>query len=77
MSRATSFYTTFQQLTLSLGVCMAATILQISTAAHGVQHPELRDFALAFWIIAAISFTAIIPNLAFAPDAGSSLTQTP
>lgn len=77
MSRATSFYTTFQQLTLSLGVCMAATILQISTAAHGVQHPELRDFALAFWIIAAISFTAIIPNLAFAPDAGSRLTQTP
>lgn len=76
MSRATSFYTTFQQLTLSLGVCMAATILQISTAAHGVQHPQLRDFALAFWIIAGISFTAIIPNLAFAPDAGSRLTET-
>lgn len=74
MSRATSFYTTFQQLTLSLGVCMAATILQISTAAHGVQHPQLRDCALAFWIIAAISFTAIIPNLSFARDAGASLT---
>lgn len=74
MSRGTSFYTTFQQLTLSLGVCLAATILQISTAAHGVLHPGLHDFALAFWIIAAISFTAIFPNLAFSPDAGARLT---
>ncbi|KAK0340555.1 hypothetical protein LTR94_030035, partial [Friedmanniomyces endolithicus] len=31
MSAATSFYATFQQLTLSLGICIAATVLELGT----------------------------------------------
>ncbi|RVU04089.1 MFS transporter [Novosphingobium umbonatum] len=74
MSKATSFYTTFQQVTLSLGVCFAATSLQLSMLWRGVERPDLPDFALAFWIVAGVSFLAIFPNWRFAHDAGAEMT---
>ncbi|GAA0334170.1 DHA2 family efflux MFS transporter permease subunit [Sphingomonas oligophenolica] len=73
MSAATSFYSTFQQLALSFGVCTASTALHISMVLSGHVVPAFGDFAAAFWTITAISATALFANLRFDRDAGAEL----
>jgi EmrB/QacA subfamily drug resistance transporter len=77
MSAATSFYSTFQQLTLSLGICMAAGALHLSMQAAGHDRPAFEDFTIAFLAVTAISALATIWNLRFAPDAGEELRGRP
>ena len=74
MSAATSFYATFQQLTLSLGICTAATVLEVGTLIKGRGAPTLTTFSVAFLVVAAISASAIIWNRRFAPDAGAAMS---
>ncbi|MBB3563350.1 EmrB/QacA subfamily drug resistance transporter [Rhizobium sp. BK512] len=74
MSSATSFYTTFQQLMLSLGICIGALALHGSMAFNGVETPELGDFSIAFIVVAIISITATIWNLRFSPTAGEEIS---
>jgi EmrB/QacA subfamily drug resistance transporter len=74
MSVATSFYSTFQQLMLSLGICIAATSLHVSMLLHHVEKPRLSDFSAAFLVVTAISALATIWNLRFAADAGSEIS---
>ncbi|MGE7204115.1 MDR family MFS transporter [Sphingomonas sp. NPDC019816] len=74
MSAATSFYATFQQLTLSLGICTAATILQLGSWAGGRVQPALADFSVAFVVVATISAAAIVWNRRFAADAGAAMS---
>lgn len=74
MSRATAFYATFQQLMLSLGVCAGAIALHGAMVVSGHSHPEIGDFAVAFWSVCAISLLATIWNLRFAPDAGAEIS---
>jgi EmrB/QacA subfamily drug resistance transporter len=74
MSRATAFYSTFQQLMLSLGICVAAMALHLAMMAGGHAAPTLADFSIAFWVVTAISLTATLWNLRFAPDAGSEIS---
>jgi EmrB/QacA subfamily drug resistance transporter len=74
MSSAISFYTTFQQLMLSLGICTGALALQLSMALGHHREPGFRDFSAAFWTVTAISLAAVIPNLRFARDAGADLS---
>ncbi|HET8611601.1 MAG TPA: MFS transporter [Sphingomonas sp.] len=74
MSRATSFYSTFQQLMLSLGICIAASGLHIAMTVRGHGHPALGDFTVAFLIVTAISALATIWNASFDPDAGAELS---
>lgn len=74
MSSATAFYSTFQQLMLSLGICVAAVVLHLAMVLHGHATPSLADFSAAFWVVTAISFSATIWNLRFAPDAGSEIS---
>ena len=73
MSSATSFYATFQQVTLSLGVCTAATILHTANSIRGRDEPALIDFSIAFWIVTFISFCSLFVNLRFDRKAGSEL----
>ncbi len=73
MSQATAFYTTFQQLTLSAGICIGAGALQLSMAAHARTVPAFADFSAAFWTVAAISLLAIFVNMRFARDAGDGM----
>ncbi|OAN62271.1 MFS transporter [Sphingomonas sp. TDK1] len=74
MSSATSFYATFQQLTLSLGICTAATALELGPQlAHRTQL-QLSDFSVAFVIVAAISASAWFWNRRFAADAGAAMS---
>ncbi|WP_199228639.1 MULTISPECIES: MFS transporter [unclassified Caulobacter] len=77
MSAATSFYATFQQLMLSLGVCAGALALHVGMLAGDHASPRLADFTLAFLIVTAISASATIWNRRFAPDAGADLSGRP
>jgi MFS family permease len=74
MSRATAFYSTFQQLMLSLGICVAAIALHLAMLAHGDARPTLADFSAAFGVVTAISLSATIWNLRFAPEAGAEIS---
>ena len=74
ISAATSFYTTFQQLMLSVGIGVAALALEISAKLAGHPAPTLGDFSAAFLLVTAISLLATIPNLSFAPDAGAEIS---
>ncbi len=74
MSSATSFYTTFQQLMLSVGICVAALALQGSMILRDHQHPALNDFSAAFLVVTAISLGATIWNMRFTPHAGAEIS---
>ena len=74
MSAATSFYSTFQQLMLSLGICVGATALHMAMLAGGRAAPVPRDFTLAFLIVTGISALATVWNMRFAHDAGAAMS---
>ncbi|HEX7553670.1 MAG TPA: MFS transporter [Geothrix sp.] len=74
MSAATSFYSTFQQLTLSLGICISSAVLTLTIFLFGHSGPQLSDFSIAFLVVTAISFTAS-PICARMPvDAGNAMS---
>jgi hypothetical protein len=75
MSAATSFYSTFQQLMLSLGICTGAAALHISMGVGGRTSPGFPDFSAAFWTVTAISVLAVFVNARFDRNAGNDLTN--
>ena len=77
MSRATSFASMMQQLSLTVGVGTGALLLHLSAAARGGEHLATGDFAAAFFgvaILAAISVLAYVP---LAADAGAEVSGQP
>ena len=74
MGAATSFYTTFQQLMLSLGICAGAAALQAAMVLRGHHLPQFVDFTAAFWTVAAVSLTATIWNRRFSHEAGTEIS---
>ena len=70
LSSATSFYATFQQLMLSMGICTAAAGLQGAMLLHGHAVPALQDFSFAFVVVTTISLFAMIWNRRFTHEAG-------
>ena len=74
MSSATSFYTTFQQLMLSMGICAGAAALQGAMVLGGHDTPKFIDFTAAFWIVAIISLSATIWNRRFSQEAGMEIS---
>jgi EmrB/QacA subfamily drug resistance transporter len=73
MSDATAFYSTMQQMMLSLGICVAAMSLNGSVALFGRTDPSLQDFSLAFLVVTAISLLASPVNALLPEDAGDDL----
>jgi sugar phosphate permease len=74
MSAATSFYTTFQQMSLTLGIAVSAAALAASiSVTHHVQ-PMLPDFSAAFVFVAAVSMIAPLLALRLDKDAGAELS---
>ncbi len=73
MSDATAFYSTMQQMMLSLGICVAAMSLNGSVALFGRTDPSLQDFSLAFLVVSAISLLASPVNSLLPEDAGDDL----
>ncbi|WP_337266377.1 DHA2 family efflux MFS transporter permease subunit [Oryzifoliimicrobium ureilyticus] len=74
MSAAISFYTTFQQLMLSLGICAGAFALHLSMTAGERVHPVLGDFSFAFICVTLISLTATFWNMKLSPTAGADIS---
>lgn len=74
MSAATSFYATVQQLSLSLGICVASGVLALVMAARGHASPSFGDFSAAIWSVTAISLGALFFNNRLSPDAGAELS---
>ena len=74
MSAATSFYTTFQQMSLTLGIATSAAMLAGSMAMAHHAHAALIDFSVAFLGVSTISLFA--PLLATRLDrrAGAELS---
>jgi EmrB/QacA subfamily drug resistance transporter len=70
MSSATAFYTTFQQLMLSVGICVAAMGLEGAMAWRGHATPALADFSTAWFLVCGISLFAVFWNIRFHPRDG-------
>lgn len=74
MSAATSFYATMQQVMLTLGICVASSVLAASVAARGGARAGLPDFSVAFVAVAAVALLAPLLAARLAPDAGRELS---
>ena len=74
MSVATSFYTTFQQMSLTLGIAVSAAALAASVAVHGRTEPLLADFSVAFLVVAGISALSPLISLQLERTAGAELS---
>jgi len=73
MSAATSFYTTFQQLNLTLGICVAAGALAGSVLVTGHATAQVADYSVAFLVVACVSLLASPTCTRLARDAGDEL----
>jgi EmrB/QacA subfamily drug resistance transporter len=73
-STAASFYSTFQQLMLSAGICVAAAALSASLAWHHRSVAQLGDFSVAWMTVGAISLLASPVCARFARDVGHDMT---
>ncbi len=74
LSTATSFYTTFQQMLLSTGVCTGALSLRLSMAVDGHPAPAPADFTAAFAVAAGVTALATFVHFRFPRDAGAVLS---
>jgi MFS family permease len=74
MSRATSFASVAQQLSMSAGVAVGALVLELQR--HGREHAAVvsQDFAVAFCVVAAISALSAFVFLRLPKAAGASLS---
>jgi EmrB/QacA subfamily drug resistance transporter len=78
MSRATSFASMMQQLSLSVGVGTGALLLHLSVSARGGEHLLADDFAPAFFAVALIAALSALVYLPLAADAGAEVSgKTP
>ena len=77
MSQATSFTSVAQQISVSAGVAVAAIVIESLRYTRGSHEILLGDFAVAFFVVAALSFSAIIVLIKLPIDAGASLVAPP
>ena len=74
MSRATSFASVAQQLSISTGVAVGAGVIELSQISHGDPVLRLQDFGAAFFVVAAISATSVLAFLRLSPEAGANMS---
>ncbi len=74
MSSATSFYATFQQISLSLGITVAAGVLGAVSTLSGHAVPTLWDFSAATLAVAFVGLMAAPAGLRLPADAGEELS---
>ena len=73
-SYATSLYTVVQQLSLSLGVVLAAFVLEGAQWWRAEETLTPADFTIAFIVVAAVSTSAVWQFIALSPGAGASVS---
>jgi EmrB/QacA subfamily drug resistance transporter len=74
MSRATSFASMMQQLSLAVGVGTGALLLELTVAARGGEHLGAGDFAPAFFAIALLAASSALAYLRLPSDAGAEVS---
>jgi EmrB/QacA subfamily drug resistance transporter len=74
LSRATSFASMMQQLSLSIGVGTGALLLHVTVAARGAEQVAADDFAPAFFVVALVSAVSALAYLGLPPDAGAEVS---
>ena len=74
MSPASSLANVTQQLALSLGVTIAAWVLETSAGLHGHAVVKVADFNVAFMVVGAIASMSFWFNLRLAPNAGAEVS---
>jgi EmrB/QacA subfamily drug resistance transporter len=77
MSTATSFYTTCQQMAISLGIAAAAGALGAARALSGHVLPTLLDFSAAFVVVTCVSLLAPLVCLKLDRKAGAEMAGRP
>ena len=73
-SYATSLYTVVQQLSLSMGVVLAAFVLEAAQWVRAEETLTPMDFTIAFAVVSACSVTACLQFLALSPGAGEAVS---
>ncbi|MBS4074444.1 MFS transporter [Ameyamaea chiangmaiensis] len=74
MSAATSLYSTLQQTTLSLGVCLAAATLAITRALRHHASSTPGDFSVGFLVAGLVALLAAPTAALLSPRAGAELS---
>jgi len=74
MSAATSLYSTLQQVSLTLGVSIAAATLTVAMALNGHAAPQVIDFSLSFLVVALVSLVATPLSFTMPRDAADDVT---
>jgi EmrB/QacA subfamily drug resistance transporter len=74
MSRATSLYTVAQQLSLSMGVAVAAFILEATQYVRSDMTIMARDFSIAFFAVAAVASLSLVTFRGLTADAGAAVS---
>lgn len=74
LSRSNTFYTTQQQLSLSLGAALAALTVEMTLGYHGHETPSANDFGLPFLALAALTFLSAIPYFGLSQHTGSDMS---
>ncbi len=74
MSQATSFWSAGAQLSLSLGVAIAALTLETAQSLRGDTAIATGDFVAAFLVVGAIGALSALSFRSLPPDAGAELT---
>jgi ATP adenylyltransferase/5',5'''-P-1,P-4-tetraphosphate phosphorylase II len=73
-SHATSLYTVVQQLSLSLGVVLAAFVLEAAQWLRAEETLTPADFTIAFAVVALCSLAAVFQYATLSPQAGASVS---
>ncbi|MDE2583668.1 MAG: MFS transporter [Rhodospirillales bacterium] len=74
MSAATSFYTTQQQMMLSLGIAISAAALAGSMSVRGHAAPDLADFSISFLVVGGLAMLAPVVSMRLDREAGAELS---
>lgn len=75
MSRATSFSSVAQQLSMSAGVAVGALVLEFERHGRPVAAVEASDFTTAFIVVGAVSLLSALVFLTLPKEAGASLSS--
>ena len=73
-SHATSLYTVVQQLSLSMGVVLAAFVIETARWFRAESTLTPIDFTIAFAVVAAVSLTAVVQYVSLSSRAGESVS---
>jgi EmrB/QacA subfamily drug resistance transporter len=74
MSAATSFYTTFQQLSLTTGIAVSAAVLASSIRMNGEMSAGLGDFSVAYLVVSGVAIMAPLLSRMLDKNAGMEMS---